>query len=108
LIHVQINADRIGAFVVFSHVNEIKVLAVTGLLSFRIVSYATSVSRRSSSGSDSKRLMIWLSLFGYTRRRIYRSFSSCHSERSEAESKNPVKPPYRIASGSLDFARDDV
>ncbi len=31
----------------------------------------------------------------------------CHPERSEAESKDPVKLPLRSAAGSLDFARDD-
>jgi hypothetical protein len=32
---------------------------------------------------------------------------TCHSERSEAQSKNPVEEPVRNAAGSLDFARDD-
>jgi error-prone DNA polymerase len=31
----------------------------------------------------------------------------CHSERSEAESRNPVNLSLSIATGSLDFARDD-
>ena len=31
-----------------------------------------------------------------------------HSERSEAESKDPAAKPMSNASGSLDFARDDV
>src|SRR5215216_6722400 len=30
-----------------------------------------------------------------------------HSERSEAESKNPAALPWSYATGSLDFARDD-
>src|SRR6476660_4672951 len=35
------------------------------------------------------------------------AFATRHSERSEAESKNPAALPNRDSSGSLDFARDD-
>ena len=37
VIYVQINADCVGALLVFSHVDEIKILALTRLLPFRIV-----------------------------------------------------------------------
>ena len=65
-IHLQINADRVGAFLVFSHIDEIELLALRAApVSSRCPRTETSVSRRSSSGSDSKRLMILFSLFGY-------------------------------------------
>ena len=34
--------------------------------------------------------------------------TDCHPERSEAESKDPVKLLFGFAAGFLDFARDDV
>src|SRR6184192_3271119 len=74
---------------------------------FALSAYDTSDSRRSSSGSDSNRLMILFNLAGYMGMKIYRGFPPCHSELSEAEPKDLVKPPYGIATGSLDFARDD-
>ena len=36
-IYVQINADCVGALLVFSNIDEIKILALTRLLPFRIV-----------------------------------------------------------------------
>ncbi|MBV9009694.1 MAG: hypothetical protein JO354_11105 [Verrucomicrobia bacterium] len=38
----------------------------------------------------------------------FRSASSCHSERSDAKSKNPAMLPLRAATGFLDFARNDA
>src|SRR6478672_11539090 len=49
---------------------------------FALSAYDTSVSRRSSSGSDSNRLMILFSLAGYMGMKIYRGFPPCHSGRN--------------------------
>ena len=44
-----------------------------------------------------------------TNRLFWQSYAgACHSERSEAQSKNPAVMPCAFATGSLDFARDDV
>jgi hypothetical protein len=40
-------------------------------------------------------------------REVTRGLSVRHSERSEAESNNPVKLPEGSSAGSFDFARDD-
>jgi len=64
-IDLQINADGVRAFLVFADILQIELLALARLLFPRVAGIGDERLRRSSSGSDSKRLMILFSLGGY-------------------------------------------
>ncbi len=104
-VDVQINADCVGAFLVFAHIDEIKILALTRLLSFRIVGVrnerlAPLIFRKRFKEIDDLVQLTWIHRVQNLPLIFIVSF--------RAKSRNPVAKRAGKFTGCLDFARDDM
>ena len=105
IIDVQINADCVGAFLVFANIDEIKILAFTRLLVFRIVRIrnerlAPFIFRQRFKKVDNLAQLTWIHRVQNLPLIFIVSF--------RAKLRNPVAKRTGKFTGCFDFARHDM